>query len=147
MFNASENNGLSRLSRQLNYVSSGHKPLNRHEWGPGVRDIYAMHYIIKGKGIYKTRSGEYELQAGQSFLIYPYTEIYYYPDPNDPWEYVCVEFTGEEVAHILDLTRLSADDLCSDDQTVMSGNYWIISFFELTYWLVNPAVVKIKGIS
>ncbi|GAA0477418.1 AraC family transcriptional regulator [Alkalibacterium sp. m-11] len=108
MFIASENYGLSRLSRQLNYVSSGHKPPKSHEWGPGVRDIYAMHYIIKGKGIYKTRSGEYELKAGQSFLIYPYTEIYYYPDPNDPWEYVWVEFTGEEVAHILDLTSLSA---------------------------------------
>jgi AraC-like DNA-binding protein len=109
MFNASENNGLPRLSTQLNYVSSGHKPPNSHEWGPGVRDVYAMHYIIKGKGIYQNRSGEYELKEGQSFLIYPYTEIYYYPDPNDPWEYVWVEFTGEEVAPILDLTSLSAD--------------------------------------
>lgn len=49
MFNASQNNGLSRLSRQLNYVSSGHKPPHRHEWGPGVPDIYAMHYIRRGE--------------------------------------------------------------------------------------------------
>ena len=49
-----------------------------HAWGPGVRDHYLIHYIISGKGFYKIGKRTYELQAGDSFLVYPNTEVVYY---------------------------------------------------------------------
>ena len=42
-----------------------------YQWGPGIRDHYLIHYIISGKGFYKIGKRTYELQAGDSFLVYP----------------------------------------------------------------------------
>ncbi|RXJ02446.1 AraC family transcriptional regulator [Anaerobacillus alkaliphilus] len=99
----------SRFSNNLTYISNGHKPPNMHKWGPGVRDIYALHYIERGKGVLETRHGRFSLKAGESFMIYPHMEIHYYPDLEDPWEYVWVDFNGEEAEKLLSLTMFSPD--------------------------------------
>ncbi|WP_078551333.1 AraC family transcriptional regulator [Bacillus alkalicellulosilyticus] len=95
------------MVQDLTFISEGHKPSNLHRWGPGVRDIYALHYITKGKGVLQTRQGVFHLKAGESFIIYPHMEIYYYPDVQDPWEYVWVEFSGDEAKQLLSMTMLS----------------------------------------
>lgn len=99
----------SYRSGGLAYLFGGHKPSNLHKWGPGVRDVYALHYIVSGKGKLETRSKTFSLQAGESFVIFPDTEVYYYPDPHDPWEYVWVEFTGEEAVQLLSLIGMAPD--------------------------------------
>jgi len=80
-----------------------------HQWGPGVRDIYALHYIISGQGYYEIGQRKFKLIAGESFIIFPHIPIYYYPDPLDPWEYVWHEFKGSEVPQLLALTTLKLD--------------------------------------
>ena len=57
-----------------------------HQWGPGIRDHYLIHYIISGTGYYRTGKRTYELHAGDSFLVYPNTEVLYYAAEQDPWE-------------------------------------------------------------
>lgn len=95
------------LEENFRCVGYGYKPSDMHRWGPGVRDVYAFHYIISGKGYYQLNQTCYELHGGDSFLIFPGAEVYYYPDETDPWEYVWVEFHGEEAKDLLDLTTLS----------------------------------------
>ncbi|MBU9723475.1 MULTISPECIES: AraC family transcriptional regulator [Bacillaceae] len=97
----------SQSSNHLTFINKGYKPSNSHKWGPGVRDIYALHYITRGKGVLETRYGTYQLKTGDSFIIFPHMEIYYYPDSQDPWEYVWVEFNGDEVMQLLSWTMLS----------------------------------------
>ena len=63
-------------------------------WGPGVRDHFLLHYIVSGSGIYQTGGRTYSLSAGEAFLAYPDTEIYYCADKTDPWEYYWVGFSG-----------------------------------------------------
>ena len=65
-----------------------------YRWGPGVRDHYLLHYILSGKGTYKTGDKIYTLEAGQLFLAPPETTIYYCADEEDPWEYYWVGFSG-----------------------------------------------------
>ena len=65
-----------------------------YSWGPGVRDHYLLHYILSGKGTYKTGDKIYTLEAGQLFLAPPETTIYYRADEEDPWEYYWVGFSG-----------------------------------------------------
>lgn len=89
---------------RLTCIGSGHKPPNFHRWGPGVRDVYALHYIARGKGVLETNNQRYPLQAGDSFVIFPEKEVYYYPDLQDPWEYVWIEFKGEEALRLLSMT-------------------------------------------
>ncbi|OMF40248.1 helix-turn-helix transcriptional regulator [Paenibacillus amylolyticus] len=97
----------SSRASNLYFISGGHKPANPHQWGPGVRDVYALHYIIRGQGTLETGGRVFRLVTGESFIIFPQKEIYYYPDPQDPWEYVWVEFNGEDAGRLLGLTQLS----------------------------------------
>ena len=56
-----------------------------HSWGPGVRAFYIIHYVIRGAGFLECGGKRFRITAGESFLLYPYTELFYYPDPEDPW--------------------------------------------------------------
>ncbi len=77
-------------------------------WGPGVRDLYIIHYIVSGSGFFETEGRKYYLSKGQSFLIVPNKPIFYYPDPNDPWEYVWFNFYGAQATNILSRCSMSA---------------------------------------
>ena len=55
-----------------------------YQWGPGIRDHYLIHYIIFGKGYYKIKNTTFTLQTGDSFLVYPNTEVLYFADETDP---------------------------------------------------------------
>ena len=64
------------------------------QWGPGIRDHYCIHHIISGKGTYVADKKVYHLGEGDSFILYPDTEVKYYADPDDPWEYAWAGFIG-----------------------------------------------------
>jgi len=78
-----------------------------YQWGPGIRDHYLIHYIISGEGYYTTKGITHHLYAGDSFLVYPNTEVTYYADEKNPWEYAWVGFTGSDAAMILQATDFS----------------------------------------
>ena len=40
-----------------------------HSYGPVVRSGYLIHYILEGKGIYKTDGHIWQLSKGDAFLI------------------------------------------------------------------------------
>ncbi|MRN52100.1 helix-turn-helix domain-containing protein [Paenibacillus sp. LC-T2] len=86
---------------------SGYKPPNLHKWGPGVRDVFALHYIVSGKGYLKTQHTTFFLETGESFIIFPQMEVYYYPDPLDPWEYFWIEFYGGEASRLLSMINFT----------------------------------------
>ncbi|OMF97619.1 AraC family transcriptional regulator [Paenibacillus sp. FSL R7-0273] len=88
-------------------TGTGYKAPNLHTWGPGIRDVYALHYIVNGKGYYEINDVTYTLHKGESFIIFPHMEVYYYPDQEEPWEYVWVEFKGAAALHLLSMTRLA----------------------------------------
>ena len=48
------------------------------QWGPGIRDHYCIHHIISGKGTYVADKKVYHLGEGDSFILYPDTEVKYY---------------------------------------------------------------------
>lgn len=72
-----------------------------HSFGPMMRTQYLFHYVVSGKGIFRTRSTTHHLTAGQGFMIFPDQVTYYEADANDPWEYVWIGFDGTEVAALV----------------------------------------------
>ena len=80
-----------------------------YQWGPGIRDHYLIHHILSGKGYYSVGGKVYALSTGDTFLVYPQTEITYYADEKDPWEYAWVGFNGSDAAIILNATDFSRD--------------------------------------
>lgn len=80
-----------------------------HQWGPGIRDHYLIHHIMAGSGYYVVNDTIYHLHTGDTFLVYPYTQVTYYADEHDPWEYAWVGFSGTDVAPILQRTDFSKE--------------------------------------
>ncbi len=84
---------------------------NGHSFGPGTRSIYTIHCVVKGKGYLCTHNKTYHIVEGESFIIYPNTLVSYYPDPEDPWEYEWVNFTGAEAEALLAASSFSPNNL------------------------------------
>ncbi len=94
----------------LSVYNVGHQKCTpRYQWGPGVRNHYLIHYVVSGRGVYETRGRRYALRAGDAFLALPDTEITYYADESDPWEYVWVGFAGNDALPILQCTDFTPD--------------------------------------
>lgn len=63
-----------------------------HFYGPAVRDYWLLHFVVSGKGKFRTAGREYQLGKNDVFIIRPHEITYYEADANDPWEYVWIGF-------------------------------------------------------
>ena len=79
-------------------------------WGPGVRNHFLLHHVVRGRGVYICRDPRYELSAGDTFLIYPDTTIHYFADAADPWEYVWAGFGGLDAESCVERTDFTPDE-------------------------------------
>lgn len=77
-----------------------------HFYGPVMRSGYMIHYVIRGKGIYRTRGKTYAIGVGDAFLIVPNELIYYEADHSDPWVYTWIGFQGIKIKDYLSRTTL-----------------------------------------
>ncbi len=85
------------------------KPL--HSFGPAVRPNYIIHYILEGKGRYYVGDRQYELSAGQGFLIEPEVQTFYQADQENPWSYIWVGFNGTNAKTYLRDIGLNSNQL------------------------------------
>lgn len=68
---------------------------------PHQRADYIIHFIVSGKGIYKTKNDKIEteniLESGSAFAIYKYDTVYYHSDEKDPMHYFGWDLTATKV--------------------------------------------------
>lgn len=82
-----------------------------HSFGPAVRPHYVLHYIMEGKGRYYVGDTQYDLQAGQGFLIEPNVQTFYQADEKDPWTYLWIGFGGSSAESYLRDIGLNSSQL------------------------------------
>lgn len=99
-----------------------------HAFGPKARNHYLLHYIKRGKGVFKNQNGTYSLSAGQCFVIRPGEMTYYQADAAEPWYYIWIGFTTETISghirnnDVLDIPFLeSLFDAIEENYTYLSG--------------------------
>lgn len=80
-----------------------------HKYGPAVRSYYLIHYILKGKGEFFVNHTNYQLSAGQGFLIEPDYLTIYMADGEKPWEYVWIGFSGTDASSLITSMGLSQE--------------------------------------
>ncbi|GLX70873.1 AraC family transcriptional regulator [Paenibacillus glycanilyticus] len=78
-----------------------------HYWGPGLRDIYILHYVHSGTGQFRSGEASYDLRAGQGFLISPGALVYYKADEADPWTYSWIGLKGLHAKTLLQRAGLN----------------------------------------
>lgn len=99
-----------------------------YSFGPFIRNEYIFHYVISGKGYlsfghpsdeesvlknFEPRGGpdQFEIKAGEGFLIEPHTKHIYYADQEDPWHYIWVVFRGTVAPQYLRSCGLSQNNV------------------------------------
>ncbi len=83
-----------------------------HNFGPGVREFYTIHYVLSGTGTYVVKGKEYHPQAGDMFAHAPYETVYYEADAQDPWNYVWINFIiNGDVPYRFEVPVLHAPEL------------------------------------
>ena len=98
------------LLTSLSVYNAGHQKCGPgYQWGPGVRNHYCIHHIISGSGYYSVNGTTCKLSAGDTFILYPDTEVRYYADQEKPWEYAWVGFMGTDAASIIHPTDFTKE--------------------------------------
>lgn len=109
----------------LDVIECGHQVCEiSHVVGPSVRNMYLLHYIHSGKGVFRTAGKEYCLKAGQGFLVRPNILNYYAPDPNDPWVYSWIGFQGVKAEFFLRSAYLDIDPILDFENSEVLGTYF-----------------------
>ena len=87
---------INRNYIDINPRLTGHEDCDPgHSYGPAVREYYLMHYVVKGKGIFRTEGREYALRQGYIFMTAPGQVMYYEADKKEPWSYIWVGFDSK----------------------------------------------------
>ncbi len=70
---------------------------------------FCLHYVLSGQGVLKTKKNTFLLKAGDFFYLFPHVEAEYGPNPNDPWNYAWINFTGENILPFLAQINVSPE--------------------------------------
>lgn len=107
-----------------------------HFFGPGKRDVFILHFICDGKGIFISKDKTWTLGKGDVFLVKPDTEVYYAADEKNPWSYLWVGFQGLKASTYLAYAGFEGDILtgrCKDTSLIFSYIQQMIICRQLTY--------------
>lgn len=105
-------------------------------YGPMIRDDFHLHFVLSGKGTLKVGTNTYHLHRGQIFVTPPDIEIYYFSDPEDPWYYTWVSFSGSKAALYLEKAGITAQhpirDMYIRPEEFLAYTEKILNHHELT---------------
>lgn len=123
---------------------------------PRNQSIHTLHFVISGKGHLIVGGKKYEISRHDIFYLDDKTAFAYYPDKNQPWEYVFFVFGGEFAEKYTEAAGFSEDNPvmpCQNPQrvTVMLYNALtanpkeVSSYFSVLsafYGLLDSAALK-----
>ncbi len=76
---------------------------------------YILHCILSGSGFVKRQGQLYEVKEGNFFILPPHSDVVYYPNKDNPWSYIWIEFGGSTVKTLLDKTSYSENLFVFED--------------------------------
>lgn len=107
-YSAAANPEISETS-ELHVLFAGEsQTVNNHRLGPKVYDYYLLHYVEEGQGSFQTEYAQYDLQAGDCFLILPEQLVSYASDPEKPWRYRWIAFAGVQANLLIERAGFTA---------------------------------------
>ena len=99
------NQSLAVIQCGRTICQAGHSP------GQRVYRSYSATFILRGKGTYLVGGKQYELKAGEGFIIPPGMSANYIADRQEPWEYIYAIFRGADAETLVRNAGLDARHL------------------------------------
>lgn len=79
-------------------LNIGYNDFSKPDLAPNIKEhfqtFYTLHYVLSGSGTVVYGGNTFHPHAGSLFFLPPNQAIQYYPNPDDPWEYVWFAFDG-----------------------------------------------------
>ena len=100
----------TQIDGGINVCEAGYEnclPTKPYEFIP--IDYYAIHYCVKGEGIFQILDHAEHIYPGDIFMIPPHTRNKYYPLPDNPWSYCWVGVRGTAVTRLLEACGLTSE--------------------------------------
>lgn len=98
-FNKGYYNYNANYKSDLSLIHCGIKQNKPNELcGPSARNMYLLHYVMDGKGMYFIKDKVYHLKKGDVFAIYPNDVVSYKSDSDEPWYFCWIGFVGTQAA-------------------------------------------------
>ena len=66
-----------------------------------VQKVYSLHFVLSGQGVFEIYGKRHKVGEQDMFLIPPNETVCYYPDRNDPWVYIWVDFVGDNAETLM----------------------------------------------
>ncbi len=105
-------NTVQKLGKELILLQCGLTECDpSHRCGAASYEHYAIHYIIKGKCRYIAEGKEYDIRAGEGFLIVPHVVNMYMADADDPCTFIYLIFGGEGSEALMKRVGLSYENV------------------------------------
>ena len=137
----------NRHLQDLNPISAGDQQCAPgHRFGPYVRRYTLIHFVRSGKGRFYARGQEYEVTAGQAFLILPGEVTTYEADLKEPWHYCWVGFDGAmtrrfgELPPVFELDEALFLDIFPPENSTGRPEYWVSGGLHRLYGALFPEV-------
>jgi len=93
------------------------------------KEYHLFHYVVSGKGYFEINGNMYPLKRGCIFYVPPHVVPHYYPDKEDPWQYIWLGYSGSNAKKYLDMIGLSIDNPVFRD----TADYQLKYVFEELY--------------
>lgn len=75
-----------------------------------------LHVIRRGKGIFESPSGRYQLKENMAFIMRSGLDYYYEADEEDPWSYMWICISGDMVNRVIEhLQKINCEILAFSD--------------------------------
>lgn len=74
------------------------------------KPTFCLHFVLNGNGTLELNKKTYELHKNMCFFSPPSSNTIHRQDPQNPLEYIWIEFTGYDCKKLMSLTPLSIDN-------------------------------------
>jgi len=128
--------GRQHVPANASYPSKGH-PLSYqfNSKGERVLEEYQVIYIASGKGTFSSSStGERNVEAGDTLLLFPGEGHRYAPDPETGWNEYWMGFSGTDAKRVMEAFFSPQDPVQRSPHT---GDLTRL-FDQLLHWLASP---------
>ena len=95
---------LLKSNYQFNYAiyQIGYEECSsNHSFGPVLRDFYVLHFIVDGEGTLEINNKQEKLVKGDLFLVPKSSVCRYFANPNHPYKYYWIGFSGPDDKELL----------------------------------------------
>ena len=74
------------------------------------KPLNVLFFILSGSGTFETAGKTFNVQENSCFVCPTNQETTYYPNQNNPWEYIWIEFNGSECKNLFMKMNISFDN-------------------------------------